>query len=65
MKIKKITTLISILLIIALGLIIPKKMKAAKSPVTYHIEAQASDSFVESMEIAIKYSFATVFFLIN
>jgi hypothetical protein len=57
MKIKKITTLISILLIIALGLIIPEKMKAAKSPVTYPIEAQWSDSFVESMGISTKFGF--------
>ena len=56
MKISKIVTLISILLFTA-GLIIIQDIKAAKSSVTYHVQAQASDDFVESIGINTKFGY--------
>lgn len=57
MKIRKIITLISILLITAVGLIITEDIKAAESSVTYEVQAQASDNFVESMGINTKFGY--------
>ena len=57
MKIKKITTLILILLITASGLIIINKIKAANSSVADYAQAQVSDNFVESIGINTKFGF--------
>ncbi len=57
MKIKKIVTLITILLITAAGSIIIEDIKAVNSPATYHVRAQESDIFVESMGINTKFGF--------
>ena len=58
MKIKNIITLITILLITASGSIITQYIKAANSPATsYYVQAQGSDSFVESLGIGTKFGF--------
>ena len=57
MKIKNIITLIVILSTTASGSIITKYIKAANSPSTYHVQAQASDSFVESIGINTKFGY--------
>ena len=57
MKIKKIATLILILLITAASSVIAEKIPATHSPATYHVRAQASDDFVESMGINTKFGF--------
>ncbi len=57
MKIRKIITLISILLITAAVLIFAKNIKAVESTVIHHVQAQASDNFVESMGITTSFGF--------
>ena len=57
MKITKIVTLISILLMTVAGSIITEDIKASNSDVTYQVRAQASDSFVESMGISTAFGF--------
>ena len=57
MKLKRIVTLILILLITAAGSIVAKNIKAADTTATYHVQAQASDSFVESLGISTKFGY--------
>ena len=57
MKIRKIVALIAILLITAVGLIITENIKAENSLTTYHVKAQASDDFVESLAIGTKFGY--------
>ena len=59
MKIKKIVTLILILLITAASSTIAETILAAKSAVTDRVQAQGSDSFVESMGINTKFGFCS------
>ena len=57
MKIKKIATLLSILLFTATSLVIAEKISDAESPATQNVSAHMSDNFVESIGINTKFGY--------
>ena len=57
MKIRKIVTLFSILLLTVIGSTIGQHLRATNSLVTYHLRAKPSDDFVESLGISTKFGF--------